>query len=150
RRAERRERTAALPRPKRYLAHGPPDRGGLRPRHAERLDRGGNPEAFLSARDGTPFPVRVSFFLFPGPCQSITAARFLRISFARAVKKLRRNSRQIRIPRKEPGVWTLCRERDVADHSFSDFIRRIRAGDEAAAAELVRKYEAAIRLEVRM
>jgi RNA polymerase sigma-70 factor (ECF subfamily) len=38
----------------------------------------------------------------------------------------------------------------VADHSFSDFIRRIRAGDEAAAAELVRKYDAAIRLEVRM
>jgi RNA polymerase sigma-70 factor (ECF subfamily) len=33
---------------------------------------------------------------------------------------------------------------------FEDFIRRIRAGDEQAAAELVRKYEPVIRLEVRM
>jgi RNA polymerase sigma factor (sigma-70 family) len=34
--------------------------------------------------------------------------------------------------------------------SFLDFIARIRAGDAGAAAELVRRYEAAIRLEVRM
>ena len=34
--------------------------------------------------------------------------------------------------------------------SFADFIHRIRAGDAQAAAELVRKYESAIRLEVRM
>jgi RNA polymerase sigma-70 factor (ECF subfamily) len=34
--------------------------------------------------------------------------------------------------------------------SFADFLRRIRAGDEQAAAELVRRYESAIRLEVRM
>jgi RNA polymerase sigma-70 factor (ECF subfamily) len=33
---------------------------------------------------------------------------------------------------------------------FEDFIRRIRAGDEQAAVELVRKYEPVIRLEVRM
>jgi RNA polymerase sigma-70 factor (ECF subfamily) len=34
--------------------------------------------------------------------------------------------------------------------SFAEFIRRIRAGDEQAAAELVRRYEPAIRREVRM
>ena len=33
--------------------------------------------------------------------------------------------------------------------SFTDFIRRIRAGDEEAAVELVREYERAIRIEVR-
>jgi RNA polymerase sigma-70 factor (ECF subfamily) len=33
---------------------------------------------------------------------------------------------------------------------FSDFIRRIRSGDQAAASELVRQYESAIRLEVRL
>jgi RNA polymerase sigma-70 factor (ECF subfamily) len=33
--------------------------------------------------------------------------------------------------------------------SFRDFLRRIRAGDQEAAAELVRRYEPAIRLEVR-
>jgi RNA polymerase sigma-70 factor (ECF subfamily) len=33
---------------------------------------------------------------------------------------------------------------------FADFLTRIRAGDERAAAELVAKYEPAIRLEVRM
>jgi RNA polymerase sigma factor (sigma-70 family) len=33
---------------------------------------------------------------------------------------------------------------------FSDFIRRIRAGDARAAAELVKQYEPAIRLEARM
>lgn len=33
---------------------------------------------------------------------------------------------------------------------FSEFIERIRAGDEEAAAKLVRQYEPAIRLEVRM
>jgi RNA polymerase sigma-70 factor (ECF subfamily) len=32
---------------------------------------------------------------------------------------------------------------------YSDFIRRVRAGDERAAEELVRRYEAEIRLEVR-
>jgi RNA polymerase sigma-70 factor (ECF subfamily) len=34
--------------------------------------------------------------------------------------------------------------------SFADFVRRIRAGDEQAAAELVRRYEPAIRREVRV
>jgi RNA polymerase sigma factor (sigma-70 family) len=34
--------------------------------------------------------------------------------------------------------------------SFRDFMERIRAGDDSAAEELVRRYEAAIRLEVRM
>src|SRR5262249_20444515 len=34
--------------------------------------------------------------------------------------------------------------------TFADFIRRIRAGDAEAAAELVRRYEPVIRLEVRM
>jgi RNA polymerase sigma-70 factor (ECF subfamily) len=33
--------------------------------------------------------------------------------------------------------------------SFADFINRIRAGDDRAAEELVRKYETAIRLEIR-
>jgi RNA polymerase sigma factor (sigma-70 family) len=33
--------------------------------------------------------------------------------------------------------------------SFADFLRRIRAGDQEAAAELVRRYEPTIRLEVR-
>jgi RNA polymerase sigma-70 factor (ECF subfamily) len=33
--------------------------------------------------------------------------------------------------------------------TFADFIRRIRAGDEQAAADLVRRYEPVIRLEVR-
>jgi RNA polymerase sigma-70 factor (ECF subfamily) len=33
---------------------------------------------------------------------------------------------------------------------FADFIQRIRAGDASAAAELVRQYEGAIRLEVRL
>jgi RNA polymerase sigma-70 factor (ECF subfamily) len=36
------------------------------------------------------------------------------------------------------------------DPTFTDFIRRVRAGDEQAAAELVKKFEPAIRLEVRM
>src|SRR5262245_44774361 len=36
------------------------------------------------------------------------------------------------------------------DNPFPDFLRRIRAGDEAAAAELVRRYEPAIRLEARL
>ena len=35
------------------------------------------------------------------------------------------------------------------DPPFEDFIRRIRAGDEQAAAELVRRYESTIRIEVR-
>src|SRR5262245_46719373 len=34
--------------------------------------------------------------------------------------------------------------------TFADFIRRIRAGDEEAAVELVRQYEPLIRREVRM
>ncbi len=34
--------------------------------------------------------------------------------------------------------------------SFAVFLRRVRGGDAAAAAELVRRYEAAIRLEVRL
>jgi RNA polymerase sigma factor (sigma-70 family) len=34
-------------------------------------------------------------------------------------------------------------------HSFLDFVRRIRAGDEEAARELVRQFEPVIRLEVR-
>jgi RNA polymerase sigma factor (sigma-70 family) len=36
------------------------------------------------------------------------------------------------------------------DSSFAEFIRRIRAGDEQAAAELVRRYEPIIRREVRL
>jgi DNA-directed RNA polymerase specialized sigma24 family protein len=36
------------------------------------------------------------------------------------------------------------------DLSFEEFIRRIRAGDEQAAVELVRQYEPAIRMEVRL
>jgi DNA-directed RNA polymerase specialized sigma24 family protein len=35
------------------------------------------------------------------------------------------------------------------DQSFADFIRRIRSGDQEAAAELIRQYEPVIRLEVR-
>jgi RNA polymerase sigma-70 factor (ECF subfamily) len=35
-------------------------------------------------------------------------------------------------------------------NTFSDFVRRIRAGDEQAAAELVRRYEPLIRREVRL
>src|SRR5262245_23455849 len=38
----------------------------------------------------------------------------------------------------------------MAETSFVEFIRRIRAGDPQAAVELVRQYEQAIRLEVRM
>jgi RNA polymerase sigma-70 factor (ECF subfamily) len=39
----------------------------------------------------------------------------------------------------------------MADETtFADFLRRIRAGDEQAAAELVRRYEAAVRLAARM
>ena len=36
------------------------------------------------------------------------------------------------------------------DSTFAEFLRRIRAGDEQAAAELVRRYESAVRVEVRM
>jgi RNA polymerase sigma-70 factor (ECF subfamily) len=36
------------------------------------------------------------------------------------------------------------------DITFADFLGRVRAGDEQAAAELVRRYESAVRLEVRM
>jgi RNA polymerase sigma-70 factor (ECF subfamily) len=38
----------------------------------------------------------------------------------------------------------------AAEAPFADFIRRIRAGDAAAAVELVRRYEAVVRLEVRV
>jgi hypothetical protein len=38
----------------------------------------------------------------------------------------------------------------TADDCFAAFLRRARAGDEAAARELVRQYEAATRLEVRV
>jgi RNA polymerase sigma factor (sigma-70 family) len=38
----------------------------------------------------------------------------------------------------------------ASDDSFASFIRRIRAGDARAAEELVKKYEPAIRMEVRM
>ncbi len=34
--------------------------------------------------------------------------------------------------------------------AFKEFIQRLRAGDEAAAVELVRRYEPLIRREVRM
>jgi RNA polymerase sigma-70 factor (ECF subfamily) len=37
-----------------------------------------------------------------------------------------------------------------AEQPFTDFLRRIRAGDQEAAAELVRRYEPIIRREVRM
>jgi RNA polymerase sigma factor (sigma-70 family) len=36
------------------------------------------------------------------------------------------------------------------DNTFADFLQRIRAGDEQAAAELVNRYESAVRVEVRM
>ncbi|SIO29266.1 RNA polymerase sigma factor, sigma-70 family [Singulisphaera sp. GP187] len=36
------------------------------------------------------------------------------------------------------------------DGTFAQFLHRVRAGDEAAAAELVRRYEPAIRLEARL
>lgn len=38
----------------------------------------------------------------------------------------------------------------MADSTFTDFLARIRAGDELAAADLVRDYEAVIRREVRL
>jgi len=38
----------------------------------------------------------------------------------------------------------------LADDSFAEFLGRVRSGDEEAARELVRKYEATIRLEVRV
>lgn len=45
------------------------------------------------------------------------------------------------------GQWALPMASETV---FEDFIRRIRAGDERAAEELVQKYEPVIRLEVRM
>ena len=36
------------------------------------------------------------------------------------------------------------------DSTFAEFLRRVRAGDEQAATELVRRYESAVRVEVRM
>jgi RNA polymerase sigma-70 factor (ECF subfamily) len=38
----------------------------------------------------------------------------------------------------------------MSDNRFSEFVRRVRAGDQDAAAELVRQYESVIRLEVRV
>jgi RNA polymerase sigma-70 factor (ECF subfamily) len=38
----------------------------------------------------------------------------------------------------------------TAEHDFADFLERVRAGDEQAATELVRKYEPVLRREVRM
>jgi RNA polymerase sigma factor (sigma-70 family) len=38
----------------------------------------------------------------------------------------------------------------LSENNFSDFIRRVRAGDEEAARELVERYEPVIRREVRM
>ena len=38
----------------------------------------------------------------------------------------------------------------LTENEFPDFIRRIRAGDQQAAVELVRKYEPVIRMEVRL
>ncbi len=38
----------------------------------------------------------------------------------------------------------------AGESPFADFMRRIRAGDEQAAAELVRQYEGLIRREVRL
>ena len=38
----------------------------------------------------------------------------------------------------------------AAGGSFAEFVRRIRAGDATAAAELVRRYEPVVRLEVRV
>src|SRR5215472_16638619 len=38
----------------------------------------------------------------------------------------------------------------VDEQTFSEFVRRIRAGDEEAAAELVRQYEPLIRREIRL
>src|SRR5262245_37887429 len=38
----------------------------------------------------------------------------------------------------------------MAEAAFADFIRRIRAGDAGAAEELVRHYESAIRVAVRL
>ena len=40
-------------------------------------------------------------------------------------------------------------EESAASAEYSEFIRRIREGDEHAAEELVRRYEPEIRLEVR-
>jgi RNA polymerase sigma-70 factor (ECF subfamily) len=36
------------------------------------------------------------------------------------------------------------------DTPFAEFLRRVRAGDESAAVELVRRYEPALRLEIRL
>jgi RNA polymerase sigma-70 factor (ECF subfamily) len=42
------------------------------------------------------------------------------------------------------------RDTGEAEAPFAEFLRRIRAGDESAAAELVRRYEPALRLEIRL
>lgn len=52
--------------------------------------------------------------------------------------------------------YRFCRCRNLCDlemaepESFVDFIRRVRAGDERAAEEVVRKYEPIVRRELRM
>src|SRR5262245_43654798 len=38
----------------------------------------------------------------------------------------------------------------MSEHDLADFVRRIRAGDEQAAADLVRQYEPLVRREVRL
>jgi RNA polymerase sigma-70 factor (ECF subfamily) len=42
------------------------------------------------------------------------------------------------------------RDLGEAEPPFAEFLRRIRAGDESAAVELVRRYEPALRLEIRL
>ena len=50
----------------------------------------------------------------------------------------------------EPSHAHFLRISDVAEEmSFVDLVRKVRAGDEAASAELVRRYEPAIRIAVR-
>src|SRR6516225_3096861 len=50
-----------------------------------------------------------------------------------------------------PHHLTTSRSFPVSDRSeFAEFLRRVRAGDEQAAEELVRRYEPAIRREVRL
>jgi RNA polymerase sigma-70 factor (ECF subfamily) len=38
----------------------------------------------------------------------------------------------------------------MSGHTFAEFVRRIRAGDEQAAADLVRRYEPFVRREIRL
>jgi DNA-directed RNA polymerase specialized sigma24 family protein len=52
------------------------------------------------------------------------------------------------MPSSDGGPSTPIPEQDSA--TFLEFIRRVRAGDEAAASELVSRYEPALRLEIRL